>query len=153
MKQKHIGEFVRDRFREKRITDPQVANFLSLTTSAVEKIYPQDDMYISRLIKLSEIANEDFFEFYYDKEPLKRLRDNEIERVRTELESLKTDLKRMNDHIKNLEQMNLVQQQLINSLTVEASNSQLVKPKSNKKSITNKKNTQAGKQIEKTRKK
>lgn len=133
MKQKHIGEFVRTKFRAKRITDPELAKFLSISKSAVEKIYPQDDIYISRLIQLSVIANEDLFEFYYDQEPLKSLRGTEIKKLKLEIEDLKSNLQRTTDHIKNIEHMNFVQQQLIDSLTAGASNFQLDSITRNKK--------------------
>lgn len=112
----HIGDFLRKYFREHKITDQEIANYLNITKSAVEKIYHQDDIYTSRLILLSELAKTDFFEYYYNQPPMVGLRDSDVKKLEKEVLVLKETINRQTEHIKNLEHMNKVQQDVINSL-------------------------------------
>lgn len=115
-----IGRFLQEEFRKAGIQDPEVAQFLNITVSAVEKIYPKSEIYVSRIILLSKFAGRDFLdEFYYKEEPLKSLRNKEIENFKREIEDLKKLLKMKEDHIKNLEFMNATQQEVIKKLQIE----------------------------------
>jgi hypothetical protein len=112
----HIGEFLRKYFREHKITDQQIADHLSITKSAVEKIFHQEDIYVSRLILLSELAKTDFFNYYYNQQPLKGIRNSNIKKLEDDIIGLKKTVDRLTEHAKNLEHMNEVQQKVISSL-------------------------------------
>ena len=68
-----IGSYIRSKLRTKNFSNKEAAASIGLSESAFEKILTQDDIYASRLLKLSELLNENLFEFYFNNEPIRSL--------------------------------------------------------------------------------
>lgn len=66
-----IGSYLRLKLRSKNISNKDAGASISLSESAFEKILMQDDIYASRLVKLSELSKENLLEFYHQIEPIK----------------------------------------------------------------------------------
>jgi|GEM_PF-1330642 len=68
-----IGEYLRLKLRSKNIFNKDAAAYIGLSESAFDKVLKLDDIYPSRLIKLSGLLQENLLEFYYTVEPLKSI--------------------------------------------------------------------------------
>lgn len=66
-----IGSYLRLKLRSKNISNKDAGASIGLSESAFEKILMQDDIYASRLVKLSELSKENLLEFYNQIEPIK----------------------------------------------------------------------------------
>lgn len=95
----HIGEYIREEVRKQEISDPEVASYLNISKSAVEKIYMRDEIYASRLEKFSELLKKDMFAFYYQKEPLKSIHQDSIRKLEKEIEALKKTIEEKDEII------------------------------------------------------
>jgi hypothetical protein len=74
-----IGEYLRLKLRSKNIFNKDAAAYIGLSESAFDKVLKLDDIYPSRLIKLSGLLQENLLEFYHTVEPLKSIL--EIEKI------------------------------------------------------------------------
>ncbi len=72
-----IGSYLRLKLRSKNISNKDAGISIGLSESAFEKILTQDDIYASRLVKLSELLQENLFEYYYSNGALKNLVETE----------------------------------------------------------------------------
>lgn len=72
-----IGEYLRLKLRNKNILNREAAAFIGLSESAFAKVLISNDIYPTRLIKLSGLLQENLLEFYYSVEPLKTLLEAE----------------------------------------------------------------------------
>lgn len=61
MKSVHIGSIIRQVKDDRRITDEELAERVSLTRQAVQGSYAQSDMSTAKLRKFKEALNYDFF--------------------------------------------------------------------------------------------
>ncbi|ALL05477.1 hypothetical protein AQ505_08215 [Pedobacter sp. PACM 27299] len=68
-----IGEYLRLKLRSRNISNKEAGASIGLSESAFEKVLMQDDIYASRLVKLSELLKENLLEYYYKIEPIKSL--------------------------------------------------------------------------------
>jgi len=60
-----IGSFLRLKLRSKNISNKDAGAAIGLSESAFGKILRQDDIYASRLVKLSELLQENLLEHYH----------------------------------------------------------------------------------------
>ena len=72
-----IGEYLRLKLRSKNILNKDAAAYIGLSESAFDKVLKLDDIYPSRLIKLSGLLEENLLEYYHSIEPLKTLLEAE----------------------------------------------------------------------------
>ncbi|MBB5646989.1 hypothetical protein [Pedobacter cryoconitis] len=72
-----IGEYLRLKLRSKNILNREAAAYIGLSESAFDKVLKLDDIYPSRLIKLSGLLQENLLEYYHSIEPLKTLLEAE----------------------------------------------------------------------------
>jgi len=70
-----IGEYLRLKLRSKNILNREAAAYIGLSESAFDKVLKLDDIYPSRLIKLSGLLQENLLEYYHSIEPLKTILD------------------------------------------------------------------------------
>ncbi len=102
----NIGEYLRLKLRSKNISNQAAGSCIGLSESAFEKILTQDDIYSSRLVKLSELVEENLFEFYNSIEPIKSYylksrneQDAKIESLNQQIELQKELVQSKNDII------------------------------------------------------
>ena len=72
-----IGEYLRLKLRSKNILNREAAAFIGLSESAFDKVLKLDDIYPSRLVKLSGLLQENLLNYYNSIEPIKTLLDAE----------------------------------------------------------------------------
>ena len=87
--EKKHTEYIREKVSWQGFTARQMAKYLNITKSAVEKIYTRDDINVSRIVKLSVFLKKDLFAFYYEKDPLKKIHQSTNKKLRQEINSLK----------------------------------------------------------------
>lgn len=85
-----IGKYISQRLRSKGILNKDAATFIGLSKSAFEKILAQNDIYGSRLQKLSALLDENLFKYYEQEAPLSSYKRKEQEEYEAKL-SLLTD--------------------------------------------------------------
>jgi hypothetical protein len=108
-----IGEFIHRKIKGKGLEDKQVAGFLNISPSTLRKTYPLEDMYISRIIEFCKLLGEDIIlEFYYGKEPLKSMREKEIQEGNKKVQELSVinenqekTIKQLQDHIETQKEL------------------------------------------------
>jgi predicted DNA binding protein len=74
-----IGDYIRQKLRSKNISNREAGETIGISESAFEKILRQQEIYASRLVKLSTLLEENLFDYYYDIEPIKAFRQKEVE--------------------------------------------------------------------------
>lgn len=79
----YIGKYISQKLKAKGISHNDAAKHIGLSKSAFEKVLTQNDIYTTRLLKLSQLLQENLFAFYNDQEPLKTF-INEEEQERKE---------------------------------------------------------------------
>ena len=98
-KPNNIGEYLRSKLRGKNISNEAGGNSIGLSESAFEKILTQDDIYSSRLVKLSELVDENLFEFYNEIEPIKSYNLKSIREKDAKIDSLNKQVELQNEII------------------------------------------------------
>lgn len=115
-----IGAYIQKRLRAKKIKDEEAAGFLNIAASTLRKKYFLDDLYISEVIKLSKLLDEDIIlDFYYTSEPLKSLRDRQVRVWETKIADLKAENDRQIEKVEQLNDHITTQKELISSLKRE----------------------------------
>lgn len=103
-----VGKYLQRKKKEHGLTNKQIAEFLNITVSAVEKMYSNNEIYASRLAKLSALFGENLVEdYYYRQEPLRNMRQKVLDEWNQKLEALKatisnqkSNINQLKDHIK-----------------------------------------------------
>ena len=63
-KEIHIGKLIKARVTELDISEDRITNFLKIPLTEVEKMYTQDDISVSFLLRWSKLLEYDFFRIY-----------------------------------------------------------------------------------------
>lgn len=130
----HIGKFLQKRARKSGMEDKDIAKYLHIAKSTLEKAYLNDEIYVSRLMKFCGIFGEDLFlEFYYEKEPLRSLRQRERETWNKKIQELTMSNEAKEKSIQYLEENNRIQNKLIASLEKDIKRLEDLHPTDNKK--------------------
>lgn len=111
-----IGEYIRQKLRSKNISNKNAGNSIGLSESAFEKILTQNDIYASRLLKLSELSNENIFEYYYNIEPIKSFLKQEAAQWKEKIEALEKSITIKEHTIEDKDQIIQLQNKLIAEL-------------------------------------
>lgn len=97
----NIGKYIQRFLRFKGISNVDAGESIGLSESAFEKVLTKDDILISRLLKLSKLADNNFLQYYYDKEPLATFRKKEFLELNNKLEHAKILIEKNNLIIEN----------------------------------------------------
>lgn len=97
----NIGEYLRLKLRSKNISNQVAGSCIGLSESAFEKILTQDDIYSSRLVKLSDLVEENLFEYYNSIEPIKSyyLKSRNLQEAK--IQSLNQQIELKNELVKS----------------------------------------------------
>lgn len=112
----HIGKEIHKLVKMAGLKTKIIANFINASESSVYKIYNRETIDIDKLIKLSQLLNTNLFELYLDEEPLKSMANNNLDKLSTELDILKSILNQKEKRISELESINSSQQKIIDLL-------------------------------------
>lgn len=104
----HIGKIIESIVTEKRITQKEFGNLINRHEKTVPDIFKRSTITVDLLIAISNALKVDLFSFYYQEEPLKTLRNDEITRLTKEID-------RLYDAIRQLEKDLVQKDKLINS--------------------------------------
>lgn len=95
----HIGKLIQQEVENQRLTQKEFGALISKNEKTVPDIYDRPTMAIDLLITISAALKKDFLKLYYDEEPMKSLRDDEvtelnkkIQKVTEENQQLKKEL-------------------------------------------------------------
>lgn len=108
-----IGEYLRLKLRSKNISNKEAGTSIGLSESAFEKILTQNDIYASRLVKLSELVQENLLEYYHKIEPIKSLISVEKNEHKIALRGLTDKIELQKQVIENKEELLITQRKYI----------------------------------------
>ena len=117
-----IGEYLRLRLRSKNILNKDAAAYIGLSESAFDKVLKLDDIYPSRLIKLSGLLQENLLEYYHTLEPLKALLEAEKKVQEDSLRLLTDKIELQKQLIDSKEELLIIQRKYISELEAKTKN-------------------------------
>lgn len=92
----HIGKIIQKGVEDKRLTQKQFGNLINKHEKTVPDIYDRATMSIDLLITISEALKIDLLNVFYNEEPMKSLRDDEITQLNNRIQKLLEE----NNHLK-----------------------------------------------------
>lgn len=82
----HIGKIIQEEVERQRLTQKEFGALINKNEKTVPNIFIRATMSIDLLITISEALNKDFLNFFYNEEPMKRLRNDEVEKLNFQLQ-------------------------------------------------------------------
>lgn len=104
----HIGKIIEGLVEDKRLTQKEFGNLINKHEKTVPDIFKRSTIAVDLLIAISNALKVDLFSFYYQEEPLKSLRNDEITILNNEND-------RLHNVIRQLEKDLVQKDKLINS--------------------------------------
>lgn len=101
----HIGQMIKEKVTEKRLSQEALGKMINTTKQNVGNIYKRRSIDTQLLLKLCTVLEFDFFEAFYTEEPLKSMRKKETDAFNTEINTLQTILRQKDERIKDLEDL------------------------------------------------
>src|SRR5688572_16630051 len=92
----HIGKIIQKEVEGKRLTQKQFGNLINKHEKTVPDIYDRVTMSIDLLIAISEALKIDLLNVFYNEEPMKSLRNDEITQLNNRIQKLIEE----NNHLK-----------------------------------------------------
>lgn len=115
----HIGQIIKERVTEKRLSQEALGKMINTTKQNVGNIYKRRSIDTQLLLKLCVVLEYNFFEVYYNEEPLKSMREKEVESFTNEIKALQDTIRQKDDHIKYLEEIKSSNNKIISLLEEE----------------------------------
>ena len=101
----HIGQIIKERVTEKRLSQEALGKMINTTKQNVGNIYKRRSIDTQLLLKLCVVLEYNFFEVYYSEEPLKTMRQKEIEAFNNEIKALQNTIRQRDEKIRDLEEI------------------------------------------------
>jgi len=111
----NIGQKIKEKATEKRLSQEAIGERINTTKQNVGNIYKRASIDTQLLLKLCEVLEFNFFELYYTQEPLKSMRDKEIDALNKQIKELQQEVKQRDQRIEDLEEKNADKKKLINA--------------------------------------
>jgi predicted RNase H-like nuclease (RuvC/YqgF family) len=99
----HIGGLIQKEVEAQRLTYKEFGALIHKHEKTVPDIYDRATMSIDLLIAISAALNKDFIKFFYEEEPMKRLRNDEVESLNLQMEKLNLQIQKVTDENKLLQ--------------------------------------------------
>ena len=115
----HIGQIIKERVTEKRLSQEALGKMINTTKQNVGNIYKRRSIDTQLLLKLCVVLEYNFFEVYYSEEPLKTMRQKEIEAFNNEIKALQNNIRQRDETIKHLEEIANSRSKIISLLEEE----------------------------------
>lgn len=109
----HIGKLIKAQAKIKRLSQEMIGQKINTTKQNVGNIFRRKSIDTELLLKICEALEFNFFEYYYNEEPLKSMRNQEISGLQDTLKKLKEDLAARNDTITTLKYLTEAQRDSI----------------------------------------
>ena len=90
---------------EKRLSQEALGKMINTTKQNVGNIYKRRSIDTQLLLKLCVVLEYNFFEVYYSEEPLKTMRQKEIEAFNNEIKVLQNTIRQRDEKIRDLEEI------------------------------------------------
>jgi hypothetical protein len=91
----HIGNIIQEEVKCKRLTQKEFGALIHKNEKTVPDIYDRATMSIDLLITISVALNKDFLSVFYDEEPMKSLRNDEIVELNLQIQKISDENKRL----------------------------------------------------------
>lgn len=117
MKDIHIGHEIEERIRQLRLTKTEFARMMGMAQQNVNRILNGKNITTDKLQQISEILNFDFFSLYQDEKKENNavaIGANPIAAINSEV--LSTDCTVLQERVRNLEQLLLEKERMIQYL-------------------------------------
>lgn len=101
----HIGQIIKEKVTEKRLSQEALGKMINTTKQNVGNIYKRRSIDTQLLLKLCIVLEFNFFEVYYSEEPLKSMRNKELEAFNSEIRALQHTIKQKDERIRDLEEI------------------------------------------------
>jgi transcriptional regulator with XRE-family HTH domain len=101
----HIGQLIKEKVTEKRLSQEALGKMINTTKQNVGNIYKRRSIDTQLLLKLCVVLEHNFFEAFYSEEPLKTMRQKEIEAFTNEIKTLQNIIRQKDERIKDLEEI------------------------------------------------
>ncbi|HYF29888.1 MAG TPA: hypothetical protein VD993_02105 [Chitinophagaceae bacterium] len=101
----HIGQIIKEKVTEKRLSQEALGKMINTTKQNVGNIYKRRSIDTQLLLKLCVVLEYNFFEVYYSEEPLKSMRQKEIEAFNQEIRALQNTIRQRDERIRDLEEI------------------------------------------------
>jgi hypothetical protein len=88
----HIGQIIKSVAEERKMGATELSQHLNTSRENVYDIYRREAIDTAKLLQLSVILKYDFFEHFYQEEPLKALRNDIVTRQQVEIDILNKEL-------------------------------------------------------------
>lgn len=88
----HIGKLIKEKAKSKRLSQEAIGKMINTTKQNVGNIFRRKSIDTDLLLKISEALEFNFFEYYYNEEPLKSMRNERIKGLMDTVEKQKTEL-------------------------------------------------------------
>jgi hypothetical protein len=82
----HIGKIIESIIEKKELTHSRVGKGINRSNKTVPSYFDKETLSIDLLIAFSETLNEDLLKLYYEEEPMKSLRNDEVTKIKEELQ-------------------------------------------------------------------
>ena len=115
----HIGQIIKERVTEKRLSQEALGKMINTTKQNVGNIYKRRSIDTQLLLKLCVVLEYNFFEVFYSEEPLKTMRQKEIEAFNNEIKVLQSSIRQRDERIKDLEEIMSSNKKVISLLEEE----------------------------------
>ncbi len=101
----HIGQLIKEKVTEKRLSQEALGKMINTTKQNVGNIYKRRSIDTQLLLKLCVVLEYNFFEAFFNEEPLKTMRKKEIDAFNGEIKALQNIIKQKDERIKDLEEI------------------------------------------------
>jgi hypothetical protein len=96
----HIGSIIASIIEKKQLSHSKVGKGISKSNKTVPSYFDKKTIQIDLLIAFCETLNEDLLKLYYDEEPMKSLRNDEVTRLKAELQRQLEKIERLENDLK-----------------------------------------------------
>lgn len=93
----HIGDIIRKEVELKKLTYKEFGALIHKNEKTVPDIYDRESMSTDLLIAISGALKKDFFNIYYTEEPLKTLRNDEVAKLKDQLQTFTMQIQELSE--------------------------------------------------------
>jgi transcriptional regulator with XRE-family HTH domain len=109
----HIGKLIQAEVENKRLTQKEFGALINRNEKTVPDIYERASMSVDLLITISAALNKDFLNIYYDEEPMKSIRNDEITKLRLQIVKSIEENKRLQRELQLVQNLIEAQKEII----------------------------------------
>ena len=115
----NIGEIIKAKTLEKNLSQEKLGRLINKTKQNVNDIFKRKSIDTDLLLKLCEVLQYNFFEHYYDEEPLKSMRNEVFDNFKKLIDGLTKNNLQKEDTIITLNKVISANEQLLTILQEE----------------------------------